>query len=258
MEIAEKPELPHHKDFYYDFEYTLENIEGRFWEVLKDKFWPEDEKRIKAALKRAKNFHRCQFRIEMDKDGLRLPYIIHPIEVATEVMELGGSPDEVIAALFHDVREDVKWMRELKNGEVAREFQSRVVEVLTRLLSKYRFKNDEVVKLSINEYFLRLSSDTTAVWIKALDRRKNLMSLGRILNHILLNNQYSDFTLVKKQIEETREIVIPIVYKKYSKLAKNLEELTLKLETRFKIVENFNVKQSAQFLKLPASMQLGA
>ncbi len=40
------------------------------------------------------------------RKGSRIPYISHPMAVASLVLEYGGSEDEVIAALLHDVAED--------------------------------------------------------------------------------------------------------------------------------------------------------
>jgi len=40
------------------------------------------------------------------RKGTRIPYISHPMAVASLVLEHGGNEDEVIAALLHDVAED--------------------------------------------------------------------------------------------------------------------------------------------------------
>ena len=40
------------------------------------------------------------------RKGTTIPYISHPLGVASLVLEYGGSEDEVIAALLHDVPED--------------------------------------------------------------------------------------------------------------------------------------------------------
>jgi (p)ppGpp synthase/HD superfamily hydrolase len=40
------------------------------------------------------------------RKGTRIPYISHPMAVASLVLEYGGDEDEVIAALLHDVAED--------------------------------------------------------------------------------------------------------------------------------------------------------
>ena len=259
MGESEKLETPDRdSDFYYPLEYTAENIQREFlFELENSNFQPEDKERIWRGYELAIELHRGQTR----REARHLPYIVHPIEVALAVLRAGGSPDSVIAALLHDVREDSEWLQKLDNGEIAKKFESRVVEVLTRLLSKYRFECDEVVKLSPKEYFSRLSGDSTAVWIKALDRRVNLMSLGRMLGRVSSDDpEYSEFTLqfVKKQILETREIVIPVVRAKYEKLADNLEKLTNKLATRLALAETFIAESTAQFSKSPVSTRRGA
>ena len=40
------------------------------------------------------------------RKGTKIPYISHPLAVASLVLEYGGGEDEVIAALLHDVAED--------------------------------------------------------------------------------------------------------------------------------------------------------
>lgn len=40
------------------------------------------------------------------RKGTRIPYISHPMAVASLVLEYGGGEDEAIAALLHDVAED--------------------------------------------------------------------------------------------------------------------------------------------------------
>lgn len=265
MGKPEKPELPYREDFYYPFEYNLENIETEFLRVLaRSKFKQEDKERILRAYVIATKLHEGQTR----KEAPDLPYVVHPLEVALEVMKLGGSPNVVIAALFHDVREDVKWLRELEKGEIAKLFRSRVAELLTRLLSKYRlevfgfsWKLDDhlgsflnkaslklfsnfakVRKLSLEEYFRKLEGDATAVFIKAIDRRKNLMSLGRMLDSIFEDRSATAseiIAFVRRQIQETNTFVIPLAKRTYIDLGNNLEELNLKLAIRLKIAENF-------------------
>ena len=55
--------------------------------------------------------------------GLPLPYITHPVAVATLVQRYGGNEDQVIAALLHDVLEDggPQWaepIRDVSVGEI--------------------------------------------------------------------------------------------------------------------------------------------
>lgn len=272
--------LLHDEEFYYDFPYKLSEVAKHFKAVLKEsKFQPEDKKRIRRAWAQACIFHRGQTRSEAPG----LPYIIHPLEVALEVLRLGGSPDQVIAALFHDVREDVGQMREMKNGEVVEVFKSRSVELLTRLLSKYRleiygvlvksesrfvkflkkrftefFSNfADVKELTNEEYFEKLSQDWAAIWIKAIDRRVNLMSCGRMLDHALdapRGQANAIFGFVENQIKTTHHFVIPAVESKYPTLAKNLKLLTLNLGVRLRVAKLKAIEVSnAQLSARPAS-----
>ena len=57
--------------------------------------------RFHLAVKYATFWHRHQVRKSTD-----LTYILHPLGVASLVLEAGGNEDEAIAALLHDVPED--------------------------------------------------------------------------------------------------------------------------------------------------------
>jgi (p)ppGpp synthase/HD superfamily hydrolase len=59
------------------------------------------EDRLAAALSLAHEAHRTQKR-----KGTEIPYIAHPMAVASLVLEYGGSEDQATAALLHDVIED--------------------------------------------------------------------------------------------------------------------------------------------------------
>lgn len=236
----QKPDLPFREDFYYQREYNLESLQEYFFQLLsKGRFQPEDKTRIREAYHLAESLHEGQSR---EKEDPSLPFIIHPLEVAIKLLEIQCSPDEVIAGLLHDIREDVTKIRESENQAVAEIFRSRVVEVLTRLLSKYRIVDGEIVRLSNEEYFKKLAQDMTATMIKAVDRRTNLMSCGRMLDYALDKSpeEAREITaFVRKQIDETFEYVLPLVEKAYTKLAQKLEIITARLETRLQLVENY-------------------
>jgi (p)ppGpp synthase/HD superfamily hydrolase len=55
------------------------------------------------AVADAQRFHRGQVR-----KGSTIPYLCHPLGVGALVMEAGGTPSEVAAAILHDTAEDVK------------------------------------------------------------------------------------------------------------------------------------------------------
>lgn len=60
-----------------------------------------------AALAMAAEAHRSQIRKGTENAlGLPLPYITHPVAVATLVQRYGGTEEQILAALPHDVLED--------------------------------------------------------------------------------------------------------------------------------------------------------
>ena len=66
-----------------------------------------------------------------------IPYISHPLAVASLVMELGGDEDEAIAALLHDVVEDCG----VTLNEIAQRFGPRVASLVEGATD---FARDEV------------------------------------------------------------------------------------------------------------------
>ena len=65
--------------------------------------------RFTAALSMAAEAHAGQIRKGTDlanPHGVALPYITHPVAVAALVQRYGGTEDQVLAALLHDVLED--------------------------------------------------------------------------------------------------------------------------------------------------------
>ncbi len=82
-----------------------------------------DWKRLEHAFSVAVEIHRGQ-----ERKGSPVPYIAHPMAVASIVLEHGGTPAEAIAALLHDTAED-------GGGEVVlerlqREFGDEVADIV--------------------------------------------------------------------------------------------------------------------------------
>lgn len=64
------------------------------------------------------------------RKGTSIPYIAHPMAVASLVMESAGNSDEVIAALLHDVLEDCE---DISFADIELEFGRRVAEIVDGL-----------------------------------------------------------------------------------------------------------------------------
>ena len=79
--------------------------------------------RFHLAVKYATFWHRHQVRKSTD-----LTYILHPLGVASLVLEAGGNEDEAIAALLHDVPEDCGGQVMLEEIEAL--FGPRVAEIV--------------------------------------------------------------------------------------------------------------------------------
>ena len=77
--------------------------------------------RLQAAFRLAARAHRGQVR-----KGTTIPYISHPMAVASLVLEDGGDEDEAVAALLHDVVED----SDVTVAEVAAGFGERVAAIV--------------------------------------------------------------------------------------------------------------------------------
>jgi (p)ppGpp synthase/HD superfamily hydrolase len=75
--------------------------------------------RFNRALQLAIEAHAGQVRKGTENTaGLALPYITHPVAVAALVQRYGGTEDQVIAALLHDVLEDggPQWARPIREA----------------------------------------------------------------------------------------------------------------------------------------------
>jgi len=79
------------------------------------------------------NFHQAmKFANKMHKDAARkstsIPYICHPIGVASLVIEAGGDEEQIISALLHDVAEDCGGEIALK--KIRKKFGPRVERIV--------------------------------------------------------------------------------------------------------------------------------
>ena len=79
-------------------------------------------RRFDDALVFARQCHEGQTR-----NGTDIPYISHPMAVASLVLEHGGDEDETIAALLHDVLEDVGPQAA---GEIESKFGKNVLSIV--------------------------------------------------------------------------------------------------------------------------------
>ncbi len=109
------------------------------------------------------------------------PYIVHPLEVARIVMDMGMDAESVIAAVLHDVVEDgdnitVADVESNFGAEVAK-----LVDGVTKLTKSgqqtYIMKRQEQSE-NLRKLFLAIAADVRVVIIKLADRLHNMRTLA--------------------------------------------------------------------------------
>lgn len=166
----------------------------REFEVLKgmilDKNKNADIKLITKAYELAKLKHDGQKRANSD------PYIIHPIEVAKNIVNMNLDDETICAGLLHDVLEDTDYtheqMREAFGDEI-----TFLVDGVTKL-KNLKFKSDEEKQAeNMRKLIAAMSNDIRVILIKLADRLHNM----KTLNYKKAHKQV-------KTAKETKEIYV--------------------------------------------------
>lgn len=146
---------------------TIEDILNRQLENYGDK---TDIELIKRAYNLAKNKHEKQCRMSGE------PYIIHPLNVAYILANLGMDDETLCAALLHDVVEDT----DLTNEDLVREFGESIAEMVAGVtkLGSIRFASiEEKQAENYRKMFLAMGKDIRVILIKLADRLHNMRTL---------------------------------------------------------------------------------
>lgn len=144
-----------------------------------------------------------EFACEEHKDQKRKsgePYIIHPLNVAQIVAEMGLDTATICAALLHDVVEDTNATYEIISKRFGIEIAD-IVEGVTKLTNSFA-TNEERQAENYKKLFLAMDKDIRVILLKIADRLHNVTTL-----------EYLDR---KKQIsiaKETLDIYAPIANK---------------------------------------------
>lgn len=147
---------------------------------------------IKKALEFIEEKHAGQYR----KSGE--PYVVHPIEVATILAELGMDKTTIIAGLLHDILEDTNTSYEEIKEKFGKEVAD-IVEGVTKL-SKINFKDLQTQKAeNYRKLVLAFSKDLRVIFVKLADRLHNMKTL-----------QYFSREKQIRIAKETLEIYVPI------------------------------------------------
>ena len=138
--------------------------------IVKKRRGRHDIKLIQKAYEYAKAKHGDQLR----KSGE--PYIIHPVQVAYTLAELGLDEDTICAALLHDVLEDTNTSYE----DLEKEFNEEVAYMVDGVTKLSKLQYASVEEQQVENYrkmFLAMGKDIRVILIKLADRLHNMRTL---------------------------------------------------------------------------------
>ena len=188
-------------------EVTIEDIISKRKEMSRK----VDTKLIMEAYNLAENKHHDQFR----KSGES--YIIHPLNVAYILADIGLDDNTICAALLHDVVEDT----DVTDEDLRKEFGDEIADMVAGVTKLSEVNFSTIEEQQVEDYrkmFLAMGKDIRVIILKLADRLHNM----RTLKHLSRERQIAN-------AKETMEVYAPLANRLglYS-LKWELEDLSFK------------------------------
>ncbi|MGO9310547.1 MAG: HD domain-containing protein, partial [Spirochaetia bacterium] len=183
-----------------------------YFEERLSAYSPEERQKILSAAEWARRLHGEQKRASGD------PFFIHPLSVASILLDIRMDAEGVIAALLHDVLEDTETSRAALRREFGREVESLVQGVtkisVLRGRSSRTFQHAETIR----KMLFAMVKDVRVILIKLADKLHNMRTLGYL--------EVEDRTRIAM---ETLDIYAPLAGRLgISRIKDELEDLSLK------------------------------
>ncbi len=133
---------------------------------------PEEREKILSAADWARHLHGGQKRASGD------PFFIHPLSVASILVDIHMDAQGVIAALLHDVLEDTETTRASLRKEFGREVESLVQGVTKISVLRGRSSSSLQHAETIRKVLFAMVKDVRVILIKLADKLHNMRTLG--------------------------------------------------------------------------------
>ena len=204
---------------------TIQKIISKKKEITKK----ADSKLIMKAYNLANEKHKEQKRSSGE------PYIVHPLNVAYILTEMGLDDATICAALLHDVIEDT----DITEEELIESFGVEIAEMVAGVTKLSTIQFASVEEKQVEDYrkmFLAMGKDIRVILIKLADRLHNM----RTLKYIPRNRQIAN-------AKETLDLYAPLANRLglYS-IKAELEDLGFKYlypDEYYELVEGINKKK---------------